>query len=62
MKDFDFIGNYVSKYPNHKDSRQEVAYFYTLRDINALKRSKTFLDKPQANAIKVFADNLKYYQ
>lgn len=61
LKDFDFIGNYVPKYPNHKDTRQEVAYFYTLRDINALKRSKTFLDKPQANAIKVFADNLKYY-
>ena len=61
LKDFDFIGNYVQKYPNHKDTRKEVAYFYTLRDINALKRSKTFLDKPQANAIKVFADNLKYY-
>ena len=61
LKDFDFIGNYVQKYPNYKDTRKEVAYFYTLRDINALKRSKTFLDKPQANAIKVFADNLKYY-
>ena len=61
LNDFDFIVNYVQKYPNHKDTRQEVAYFYTLRDINALKRSKTFLDKPQANAIKVFADNLKYY-
>lgn len=61
LRNFDFIGNYVQKYPNHKDARKEVAYFYTLRDINALKRSKTFLDKPQANAIKVFADNLKYY-
>lgn len=61
LNNFDFIGNYVQKYPNHKDTRQEVAYFYTLRDINALKRSKTFLDKPQANSIKVFADNIKYY-
>ena len=61
LNDFDFITNYVQKYPNHKDTRQAVAYFYTLRDINALKRSKTFLDKPQNNAIKVFYDNLKYY-
>ena len=59
--DFDFIANYVQKYPNHQDKRKEVAYFYTLRDINALKRSKTFLEKPQKNAVKVFAHNLKYY-
>ncbi|MBR3482242.1 MAG: hypothetical protein IKH45_05090, partial [Neisseriaceae bacterium] len=59
--DFDFIANYVQKYPNHQDKRKEVAYFYTLRDINALKRSKTFLEKSQKNAVKVFAHNLKYY-
>lgn len=61
LNDFDFIGNYVSKYPNHKDPRKEVAYFYTLRDINALKRSQTFQKKQTNNSIKVFQDNLKYY-
>ena len=38
-----------------------MAVFYTLRDINALKRNKTFLPSQSANAIKVFSDNLKYY-
>ncbi len=61
LNDFDFIANYVQKYPNFKDERKEVAYFYTLRDINALKRSRTFMDKPSSNSVKIFAENLKYY-
>lgn len=61
LKDFDFITNYVSKYPNPRDKRNAVAFFYTLRDINALKRNKTFLPNQSANAIKVFSENLKYY-
>lgn len=61
LKDFDFIANYIPKYPNPNDKRKEIAYFYTLRDINALKRNKTFLPKPSANAIRVFEDNLQYY-
>lgn len=61
LKDFDFIANYVRKYPNTYDKRDAVAFFYTLRDINALKRNKTFLPSQSTNAIKVFSDNLKYY-
>lgn len=61
LNDFDFIGNYVIKYPNPKDTRKEIAYFHTLRDINALKRNQTFMAKCNANSIRVFQENIKYY-
>ncbi|WP_190317946.1 MULTISPECIES: Eco57I restriction-modification methylase domain-containing protein [unclassified Campylobacter] len=61
LKNFDFISNYICKYPNLKDKRKAVAYFHTLRDINALKRNKSFLQKQSSNSIKVFKENLKYY-
>lgn len=61
LNDFDFITNYVGKYPNPYDKRQEVAYFHTLRDINALKRNQTFQPKQTANSVRVFAENLAYY-
>ncbi len=61
LNDFDFITNYITKYPNHADPRPAVAYFHTLRDINALKRNQTFMPHQTPNAIKVFSDNLKYY-
>lgn len=61
LNNFDFITNYVGKYPNPYDTRKEVAFFHTLRDINALKRNQTFMNKPNSNSIRVFAENLKYY-
>jgi hypothetical protein len=63
IKEFDTIGNYISKYPNHKTvSKQDtVAYFYTMRDINALKRTATFLEKETANAVRVSKTRLPYY-
>lgn len=61
LKDFDFITSYICKYPNLKDEREGVAYFHTLRDINALKRNQTFLPKQGSNTIKIFKENLKYY-
>ncbi len=61
LKDFHFINPYINKYPNLKDSRKEVAFFHTLRDINALKRNQSFMSKPSSNSIKVFKENLKYY-
>lgn len=63
LSDFDFIGRYIDKYPNKNrvaDS-QKVAMFYTLRDINALRRSKTFLDKQSTNAVYVSAQNYSLY-
>jgi hypothetical protein len=63
INEYDTIGNYVAKYPNHKSvSPQEtVAYFYTMRDINALKRAATFLEKETYNAVRVTKENLPYY-
>ncbi|WP_438830691.1 adenine methyltransferase [Campylobacter novaezeelandiae] len=61
LKDFDFINNYVRKYPNLNDKRKAIAYFHTLRDINALKRNKTFMKNINSNTIKVFKENLTYY-
>ena len=61
LNKFDFIGNYITKYPNPKDSRKEVAYFHTMRDINALKRNATFMPNYNSNTIRVFSENLKYY-
>ena len=61
LADFDFIGNYISKYPNAKGEGEPVAYFYPMRDINALKRNKTFVGEPSDKMIPVYADKLKYY-
>ncbi|EAI9330946.1 hypothetical protein F8872_08480, partial [Campylobacter coli] len=61
LKNYDSIANYVPKYPNQKDTRKAIAYFHTLRDINALKRNQTFMLYQNSNSIKVFEDNLKYY-
>ena len=43
------------------DSKQKVAMFYTLRDINALRRSKTFISKNTANAVYVTQDKYSLY-
>jgi hypothetical protein len=60
----DGIGNYISKYPNQQAVKLEdaVAYFWTMRDINALKRSKTFIDKESVNTIRITKEKLPYYQ
>ena len=63
LKNFDFIGSHIQKYPNQNNVCPEdaVAIFYTMRDINALKRSKTFMDKIITNSILVTLDKLPLY-
>ena len=62
LKNFEYIGSFINKYPNKKTkSEQDEILFYTLRDINALKRNRTFIDKPTRNAIKVDVNKLDYY-
>ncbi|MDR0304742.1 MAG: Eco57I restriction-modification methylase domain-containing protein [Chitinispirillales bacterium] len=63
INDFDSIGNYVSKYPNFTsvEKNDAVAYFYTMRDINALKRAKTFLENEINNSLRVVEENFAYY-
>ena len=63
LNKFDYIDNYITKYPNKKlvteDKRK--AYFWTMRDINALKRSKTFIKEDSYNAIYITEGNFDYY-
>ena len=64
LKNFDTIVNYVSKYPNKKylnKNDKPVAKFWTLRDINALKRNQTFIDSDTYNTVYVLMKKLPYY-
>jgi len=64
LSDFDTIANYVQKYPNKKylnEYDKSVAKFWTLRDINALKRNRTFIDSDTYNTVYVLMEKLPYY-
>ena len=63
LNDYEFIGAFIDKYPNKKRvlSAQKIAMFYTLRDINALRRSKTFIEKDCANAVYVGREKYSLY-
>jgi Methyltransferase small domain len=64
LKDFDTIVNYVQKYPNKKYLNtydKPVAKFWTLRDINALKRNQTFIDSDTYNTVYILMEKLPYY-
>ena len=59
LKDFDTIVNYVQKYPNKKflnKSDKPVAKFWTLRDINALKRNRTFINDDTYNTVYILKE------
>jgi len=64
LRDFDTIANYVQKYPNKKflnKKDKSVAKFWTLRDINALKRNRTFINSDTYNTVYVSMEKLPYY-
>lgn len=57
---FNTIDGVVDKYPT-KIKNDEDLQFYTLRDINALHRNRTFLTGFCANGIKMTKEKLHYY-
>ncbi len=63
LNKFDTLNNYVTKYPNHNSIKpnETIAFFWTMRDINALKRTKTFIEKENYNSIRVAKNNLVFY-
>ena len=63
LNNFDTIDRYVQKYPNRKivPASDTVAFFYTLRDINALRRSRTFLKNEITNAVRVKREQFSFY-
>jgi len=62
LNDFDYISNYINKYPikNVKPDEDDIL-FWTMRDINALKRNKTFIHKFGNNTIIIDKNKLDYY-
>ncbi len=60
LSGFDFITDEIDKYPSNKRYKPEIL-FYTLRDINALQRSRTFIKERMANAVDVNPTKLAYY-
>jgi hypothetical protein len=62
LSDFDFISNYIRKYPiKGKTPKSDDILFWTMRDINALKRNRTFIDKYSYNTIIIDKSKLEYY-
>ncbi len=62
LKEFDFIPNYINKYPlKNKFPKENDILFWTMRDINALKRNRTFVHKFGYNTIIIDKDKLDYY-
>lgn len=57
---FDYVTDYISKYPSGARYHPEIL-FYTLRDINALRRSRTFIKERVSNAVDVNPRKLAYY-
>jgi hypothetical protein len=62
LNQFDYISNYIRKYPiKNKLPQKDDILFWTMRDLNALKRNRTFVDKFGYNTIIIDKDRLDYY-
>ena len=63
LNNFEYISKYIDKYPNKNKvlKNDVIAKFYTLRDINSLKRSATFIENDISNTVYITKDNFKYY-
>jgi hypothetical protein len=63
LNQFDKLSRYITKYPNqnHIALENTAAFFWTMRDINALKRTRTFMEKEAYNSIRVTKNKLAYY-
>ena len=60
LSNWDYIGNHISKYPGKERYNPEIL-FWTMRDINALKRNKTFITTRSNSAVDVDPHKLGYY-
>jgi len=63
LSDFEYITNYINKYPSrqHQAIPDESLFFWTMRDINALKRNRTFVQNYSSNTIVIDKTKLDYY-
>ncbi len=60
LKDNDYISDFIEKYPHEHRYTPEIL-FYTQRDINALKRGKTFMQERTAASVDVEPQKLPFY-
>jgi hypothetical protein len=59
---YDTISNYLNKYPQkYVKYNGDAPLFWTMRDINALKRSKTFVQVYSYNTVIVKNEIIEYY-
>lgn len=61
LNDYETIDGKISKYPSKELKNTSDLQFYTIRDINALKRNKSFLVGFSNNGIKVHLNDLYKY-
>ncbi len=63
LNDLDYITTYIHKYPSkrHPPINDDTLLFWTMRDINALKRNRTFVKNYSNNAIVINKNKLDYY-
>lgn len=62
LGDFDDISSYIKKYPNKTQQKKAGdLFFWTIRDINALKRNQSFVKKFSANTLIIDKKTKDYY-
>ena len=63
VSDFDYITGYIRKYPSKQQQPvpDDSLFFWTMRDINALKRNRTFVQNYSSNTIVLEKTKLDYY-
>ena len=62
LGDFDYITGYIDKYPKkNRPTYHDSLFFWTMRDINALKRNRTFVENYSTNTIVIDKQKLDYY-
>ena len=62
LNQFDYISNHIRKYPlTNRLPQKDDILFWMMRDLNALKRNKTFVEKFSSNTIIIDKQKLDYY-
>lgn len=63
LNNFDYIPNYISKYPSKQQHPipDDSLFFWTMRDINALNRNRTFVKTYSSHTIVIEKNKLDYY-
>ncbi|MCG9128451.1 SAM-dependent methyltransferase, partial [Candidatus Poribacteria bacterium] len=63
LSEFEYITSYIRKYPSKQNNPipNDSLFFWTMRDINALKRNRTFVQDYSSNTILIDKTKLDYY-